>query len=684
MSTQNALPPRRRRRTQLACNPCRARKTGCDGRRPVCTSCSMKALGDQCAYQERASSSKTPTLSDVNSRLQSLEVKVRGDPHLRRIIAGTSLASGTAIPVPSEQGVMHQSHDAEEDIVYGPSSNISFLQEVIQLQDPEMDTAQPSQSTTCPKERTIPDLLGFTVVQSPSLAHSVDPVSLPERQFADALFRCFWDFIHPVFPILHRPSYATMYDHLWQQVMPSAYHYKQTNDDVVFHATLNMVLALGCQRSEQIPSAQRNQFADSFYRRSHRLISIETLDFSSLQIVQLLLLRAIYLHYTTYADRCWNMVGVALRVAQGLGLHLEQTAPSKNQLKREMRRRVWHNCVALDRLSATTFGRPVLHCRPHAIPLPEPIDDEYLSEFDEGCQPENSPSRIAFFIYSMKLFDVLDEILHKFYSHRYQNLAQDGTVTSSQYLSDVPRLCSELDQFVEGLPGHLKADRDMGAVEDESASCFHMQAMILKSRVLYVRLLLLRPSLLIETRRSVSNQPSINNNTTRSLQRSYLREINRLCVSTCHEVLEEVHRNLGSLRQTSAWHTLLFTFGAASTLLAASLCPDLEVNLDLDPAKTSWERALQIFEFHKSHVESAAKGIEALGRYRLRFSTFAKKDQSVASNDGQIADPIPFDAASAVDESWLTGMAEDFNEFFTSDSLEQSWLSSQGIDWIMQ
>lgn len=195
----------------------------------------------------------------------------------------------------------------------------------------------------------MPDLLGFTVVQSPSLAHDVDPISLPDRHFTDALFSCFWDFIHPVFPILHRPSFVTAYEYLWQQVIPAAYHYKKTNDDIVFHATLNMVLALGCQRSDQIPSAQRNQFADSFYRRSHRLISIETLDFSSLQIVQLLLLRAIYLHYTTYADRCWNMVGVAMRVAQGLGLHLEQTVSSKNQLKREMRRRVWHNCVTLDR-----------------------------------------------------------------------------------------------------------------------------------------------------------------------------------------------------------------------------------------------------------------------------------------------------------------------------------------------
>ncbi|KAF5250764.1 hypothetical protein FANTH_4036 [Fusarium anthophilum] len=561
----------------------------------------MKAMGDQCTYQERMSSSKSLTLSDVNNRLQSLEVKVGGDPHRGWNFADNprAPASSTTIPDPPEQNALLRLHNAAEETVYGPSSNISFLQEVILLQGPEMDTTQTAQSPACAKERTMPDLLGFTEVQSASLAHVGDTVPLPDRQLADTLLGCFWDFIHPVFPILHRPSFYTMYDDLWKQNMSAAHRDKQTKDDVVFHAILNMALALGCQRSDQISSEQRHRISDSYYKRSYRLISIETLDFSSLQIVQLLLLRAIYLHYTTYADRCWNMVGVALRVAQGLGLHLEQTALSKNQLQREMRRRVWHNCFALDRLSATTFGRPVLHCRPHTVPLPEPIDDEYLSEVDEGCQPENSPSRMAFFVYNMKLFNILDDILSQFYSHGYQNVTQDETVKLAEYLRDIPRLCSELDNFLESLPSHLKIDCDTGTPEEESSSCF-------------------------------------------------------------------------------------LTFAAASTLLAASLCPDLEVNLDVDPAKTSWERALGIFEFHKSHVESAAKGIEALVRYRLRFATFAKQDQSIDPGDGHVTSSLLFDGAPSVEESWLTGMAEDFNEFFTSDSLEQSWLSSQSIDWAMQ
>lgn len=62
------------------------------------------------------------------------------------------------------------------------------------------------------------------------------------------------------------------------------------------------------------------------------------------------------------------------------------------------------------------------------------------------------------------------------------------------------------------------------------------------------------------------------------------------------------------------------TFGAASILLAASLSPKLDVNLDLDPAKTSWERALHVFEYYKSDVESAGMGIQALKTYRQRFS----------------------------------------------------------------
>lgn len=41
----------RRRKIVLACEPCRERKSRCDGRKPICSSCERRALGlEQCVY----------------------------------------------------------------------------------------------------------------------------------------------------------------------------------------------------------------------------------------------------------------------------------------------------------------------------------------------------------------------------------------------------------------------------------------------------------------------------------------------------------------------------------------------------------------------------------------------------------------------------------------------------------
>lgn len=63
-------------------------------------------------------------------------------------------------------------------------------------------------------------------------------------------------------------------------------------------------------------------------------------------------------------------------------------------------------------------------------------------------------------------------------------------------------------------------------------------------------------------------------------------------------------------------NTGVVTFAAASVLVAATLCPPVKVNLDQNPCKASWDKALEIFAFHKAHIASAEKGIEALHKFR--------------------------------------------------------------------
>jgi hypothetical protein len=173
----------------------------------------------------------------------------------------------------------------------------------------------------------------------------VKDLILPPRGLADNLLRCYWDLFNPVLPILHHPTFDAVYSQLWRPVTGSDNNEVQ---NVLFHATLNIVLALGCQRNEALEETEREDLSKEFYRRSVKLVSLDSIDAASLQLVQLLVLRGYYLLYTPLADRCWNTVGVALRVAQAVGLQFDRTA-NCNQLTREMRRRVWHVCVMLDR-----------------------------------------------------------------------------------------------------------------------------------------------------------------------------------------------------------------------------------------------------------------------------------------------------------------------------------------------
>ncbi|KXH38596.1 hypothetical protein CNYM01_10839 [Colletotrichum nymphaeae SA-01] len=500
-------------------------------------------------------------------------------------------------------------NEADGDAMYGPSSNSSFLRLVTEAAGPRSsNTKSPEELAGQDAVEVTPTVLGFAITTQPKSPDILpDPVMLPERWLADDLLRCFWDFVHPVFPILHRPSFTASYEAVWQpsQGRPPNRDYK----DTVFHATLSIVLALGCQRTDQVSVMEQVRLANRFYKQSCKLV-----------------------------------------------------------------------------LTATTFGRPVLVSRQYSVPPPEPIDDEYLSESSEGLQPSDRPSYLAFFVHSVALFDVLNEILAKFYTEGES--ISDKTADS---LSHVLQLSSKLDELGHSIPPYLREGADLTRLDEELQGCLQMQANILKSRVLWIRLLLLRPLLLAEAKHGSRPEKPFATDATHTLRDSLGHSANSLCVSTAHSVLQELYEKLGSVRQNSAWHVLLFTFAAASTLVVATLCPDLHVSFETEPTKSSWDRALRIFDFHRQHVASASRGIEVLEKFRA--SVIAAASQRDAPSGAPATNAETYDARleQASEQDVLlpfgsvpglnqTTLAQDFGDFTGSDLLNESWFNIQGLD----
>ncbi|OBT71809.1 hypothetical protein VF21_09376 [Pseudogymnoascus sp. 05NY08] len=375
---------------------------------------------------------------------------------------------------------------------------------------------------------------------------------------------------------------------------------------------------------------------------------MDALDTSSLQIVQLLILRGFYLLCTPHADRCWATVGVALRIAQAIGLQSAKPTAASTQFNREMRRRVWYNCFLLDWMTCLSFDRPRVFSKDTSVPLPQLIDDEYLSKTDEGQQPHNIPSRLTFFVYAIKLLNIRERSRVV----ETQKVKTDRAGYSGQELGATLDLISDLDHFVETLPTYLQVDHGYALLESVDKTCFQLQARVLKARVMYARLSVLRPFIVAEAKRCVSAVAS-----DRDTPKSILNTHNTLYKDLC------------------------ITFAAASVLAAATLCPYLDLKFDQPLFKASWDKAFHIFSFHKAHVASAERGIEALEGFRSYIQRRGATTQTVrASVDRDIritpaSGSSSFTPSTAFDSDLVAETFPDMN--IDPVPMDESWFISQ-------
>lgn len=246
------------------------------------------------------------------------------------------------------------STDDSNDL-YGASSTIAFVQfchhEARRQSTAPLDDETGAARTTSERQHGRYRRPSSSILPEPIRIKDLSASVFPPRQTADDLARCFWEFVHPVFPVLHKTSFMDRYALIWSGAGGEIDRSPIAElDETVFTSTLNLVFALGSKYSESVPPAERAPLAQSFYQRSRAIYRFEMLDSASLPLVQMLLLTGVYLQSDHQANRCWNVIGLAIRVAQSVGLHVESPRHTRQtQKEREMRRRIWHNCLNLDK-----------------------------------------------------------------------------------------------------------------------------------------------------------------------------------------------------------------------------------------------------------------------------------------------------------------------------------------------
>ena len=144
----------------------------------------------------------------------------------------------------------------------------------------------------------------------------------------------------------------------------------------------NMIFATGASDVASDDSPDNDGY--HYYERARTALQIDLFAEGSLVLVQGLAIMAIYLQRRNKPNAGYICLGLAIRMAMALGLHVSTPDGDEAKLtvlESEMRSRIWWVLVTLEAGMCMTFGRSHSISLPSlfAVRLPVNCDDEHLT-----------------------------------------------------------------------------------------------------------------------------------------------------------------------------------------------------------------------------------------------------------------------------------------------------------------
>lgn len=263
---------------------------------------------------------------------------------------------------------------------------------------------------------------------------------LPPVDEVLALVADFFANVNALLPLYHEESFMAQF---YKNISTPA------NQSMAWWASLNTVLALAHiarSRSTFLPQEQEKHAWQ--YMKNALAIQKDSpaLDFDMLS-VQALVGMALFFQITSFNSQMPSMVlATAVRVAHGIGLHVNCEDPNVSVAEKEQRRRVFWATYILDREISLRTGRPPVH-----------DDDDIDLDLPQDSPPDNAGYTAGANILRSKC--VLAQIQGKVYKQLYAN--QSWSQPRAEILAAVGSLDRELEEWRLTLPTGLRPNTAM-------------------------------------------------------------------------------------------------------------------------------------------------------------------------------------------------------------------------------
>lgn len=370
---------------------------------------------------------------------------------------------------------------------------------------------------------------------------------------SDNLVDAFFLYYNSSYPIIHEQTYRAQYEGL----IP------RPRDDV-WDLLHNAVQALGswCICNE------KNSADLIYYHQARSKLNSNILETGSLPMVQALTLLSNYVQKRNKPNTGWNYLGLAIRMALGLGLYREFPSWKSSPLKLEMRRRVWWVLYIFDAGAAVTFGRPINLPAPEIVDvqLPLNINDRALTAETVEMPLQLSGPTIYSGIIAQSKFCILTNGM-------YNRLISKPSPSAEESLE----FNRSIEAFMADLPGYFQENGPM----DTSRQWFVLTRYRLLWRAKNFQVIMFRPFIL---QRVLFVGDSKQRMAAAHLTNSHAeQECRRICIQSARETITLVTDFLNTFQHSSVsvWYALYFLFQAS---LIPIICLSAEPNARDAPA----------------------------------------------------------------------------------------------------
>ncbi|KAJ5417207.1 uncharacterized protein N7487_000757 [Penicillium crustosum] len=380
---------RRRNRVIQSCLECRRRKVKCDRENP-CENC--RALQQQCIYvtsmnpdtQLRQKLTEMKEAKDaIDNTLRDHPGSPKGGSRRKRTRnseepeepisddSETSVNNGHLEPTPL--AVQDAAYADEADDVEDLGFRIGRMRlgERIGGHYRPMIADEVCCNLTLPSTESQKVFSLNTVTESPGFFGGFFDSVSPPRGAADKLMEYYWDAVHPVSRVVHRPSFVQRYETLWETI-ENGYPIPPSLAAIVYSMLFSASVAMSEEQVSELFQTSKQYLKDSLQLGAELALGrANLLRASKTETLQALVAYLLSMCVSGISRAHSVLTGMLIRLAECMGLHRDPTEFGFSPTECHTRRLVWYQICYLDLKTSSIQGpRPFIHEDGYTTQLP--------------------------------------------------------------------------------------------------------------------------------------------------------------------------------------------------------------------------------------------------------------------------------------------------------------------------